>query len=95
MILVEDSDAYQYFETFQQYGETGPPAYAVFRDVDYDDQSNLDTMNQIAAEMTSTLNMTVIAPVDAWVGPFLNYIRPNQPWDEACGSTEASVLGFD
>ena len=56
---------------------TGPPAYAVFRNVDYDDQANLETMSQIASEMVSTLNATVLAPVDAWVGPFQNYIRPN------------------
>ena len=67
----------------------------MFRNVDYDDQANLDMMSQIAAEMTTTLNTTVLAPVDAWVGPFLNYIKPDQPWDEACGSTEVSVLGFD
>ena len=77
MILVEDSDAYQYFATFQRYSETGMPAYAVFNNVDYDDQANLDMMSQIAAEMTSTLNTTVLAPVDAWVGPFLNYIKPD------------------
>lgn len=92
--LVEGSDTYDYFETLYLYGEAGPPAYIVFKDVDYTNSTNLDTMNLIAAKL-ATLNDTIIAPIYSWVGVFQNYISPSMVWDEACGSTEASVLGFD
>jgi len=84
--LVENSDTYDYFETLYLYGEAGPPAYIVFKDVDYTNPDNLVTMNLIASEM-ATLNDTVLAPVYSWVGMFQNFVSPNQVWDAACGST--------
>lgn len=92
--LVEDSDTYDYFETLFIYGEAGPPAYIVFKDVNYTDTENLSTMNNIASSL-ATLNDTVLAPVYSWVGVFQNFIKPGSVWDKACGSTAASVLGFD
>lgn len=92
--LVENSDTYDYFETLYLYGEAGPPAYIVFKDVDYTNTDNLVTMNLIASEL-ATLNNTVLPPVYSWVGTFQNYISPNNVWDAACGSTEAATLGFD
>ena len=69
MSLVENSDTYDYFETLYLYGEAGPPAYLVFKDVDYSNEDNLVQMNLIAAQMAS-LNDTVLAPVYSWVGVF-------------------------
>jgi len=43
----------------------------------------------------ATLNDTVLAPIYSWTGIFQNYIQPSEVWDAACGSSEASVLGFD
>ena len=40
--LVEYSDTYDYFETLYDYGEAGPPAYLVFKNVDHTNQANLD-----------------------------------------------------
>ncbi len=67
--LVENSDTYDYFETLYLYGEAGPPAYVVFKDVDYTNTDNLVQMNLIASEL-ATLNTTVLAPVYSWVGTF-------------------------
>ena len=92
--LVENSDTYDYFETLFLYGEAGPPAYVVFKDVDYTNDDNLRQMNLIASEL-ATLNDTVLAPVYSWVGVFQNYIHAGNVWDDACGSTQASTLGFD
>jgi len=74
--LVENSDTYDYFETLYLYGEAGPPAYIVFKDVDYTNPENLVTMNLIASEM-ATLSDTVLAPVYSWVGMFQNFVSPN------------------
>ena len=92
--LVENSDTYDYFETLYLYGEAGPPAYVVFKDVDYTNDDNLRQMNLIASEL-ATLNDTVLAPVYSWAGVFQNYIHSGNVWDNACGSTQASTLGFD
>ena len=81
MIIVKDSDSYDYFKTNYAYSETGPPAYVVFKNVDYDDPENFNTMNQIASEMTYTLSETVLGPVYSWVGPFQNFIKKDQVWD--------------
>ena len=40
--LVKESDAYDFFQTQYQYDEAGPPAYIVFKNVDYTDNSNLE-----------------------------------------------------
>ena len=47
MSLVQDSDLYDYFESLFDYGEAGPPAYLVFRDVNYTIKENLETMADI------------------------------------------------
>ena len=39
--LVKDSDLYDYFETLYVYGEAGPPAYLVFKNVNYTNPENL------------------------------------------------------
>lgn len=75
MSLVENSDTYDYFETLYLYGEAGPPAYIVFKDVDYTNSDNLDRMNEIASEL-ATLSDTVLAPIYSWVGAYQNYINP-------------------
>ena len=67
--LVAGSDTYDYFETLYTYGEAGPPAYLVFKNVNYTNPDNLVAMNAIAAEL-ATLNDTVMAPVYSWVGGF-------------------------
>lgn len=92
--LVAGSDTYDYFETLYLYGEAGPPAYIVFKDVDYTNPDNLAQMDKIAAEL-ATLDDTVLAPIYSWTSPFENFIMSGEVWDEACDSTAASVLGFD
>lgn len=92
--LVEGSDTYDYFETLYLYGEAGPPAYIVFKDVDYTNTDNLNQMNYIASQLAS-LNNTILPPVYSWVGTFQNYIQKGKVWDDACGSSEITNLGFD
>lgn len=60
--LVEGSDIYDYFETLYVYGDAGPPAYLVFKNINYTDPNNLPQMNLIAAEL-ATLNNTVLPPI--------------------------------
>lgn len=67
--LVENSDTYDYFETLYTYGDAGPPAYLVFKNVNYTNPDNLAAMNLIAAEL-ATLNNTVLAPVYSWTSAY-------------------------
>lgn len=92
--LVEGSDTYDYFETLYTYGEAGPPAYLVFKNVNYTNPDNIAQMNLIAAEL-ATLNNTVLAPVYSWTGAYQNFINPGGIWADDCGSAQAAVLSFD
>jgi len=92
--LVEGSDIYDYFETLYTYGEAGPPAYLVFNNVNYSDTENLDQMNLIASEL-ATLNNTVQSPIYSWTSSFQNFVDSGGAWADDCGSSRASVLGFD
>ena len=40
--LVNDSDAYTWYTTDDDYNESGPPAYVVFKDIDYTNGTNLN-----------------------------------------------------
>jgi Niemann-Pick C1 protein len=91
---VQDSDTYDYFETLYDYGEAGPPAYLVFKNVNYTNPDNLVQMNLIAAQL-ATLNDTVLAPVYSWTSAYQNFITRGAVWSESCGSEEASFLSFD
>ena len=91
---MEGSDTYDYFETLYEYGQAGPPAYLVFKNVNYTDPTNIPAMNLIAAELAA-LNDTVLAPVYSWTTTYQNYINTGGTWTEACGSAQASVLDFD
>ena len=92
--LVEGSDTYDYFETLYLYGDAGPPAYLVFKNVNYTNPDNLAQMNLIASEL-ATLNDTVLAPVYSWTSAYQNFINAGGIWADVCGSKEASVLNFD
>ena len=92
--LVEGSDTYDYFETLYTYGDAGPPAYLIFKNVNYTNPENLVQMNLIAAEL-ATLNDTVLAPVYSWTSAYQNFITEGGVWADACGSKEAALLDFN
>lgn len=83
--LVEGSDTFDYFETLYTYGDAGPPAYLVFKNVNYTNPDNLVQMNLIAAEL-ATLTDVVLAPVYSWTSAYQNFITEGGVWANACGS---------
>jgi len=83
--LVEGSDTYDYFETLYTYGDAGPPAYLIFKNVNYTNPENLVQMNLIAAEL-ATLTDVVLAPVYSWTSAYQNFITEGGVWATACGS---------
>lgn len=91
--LITGSDTFEFFNTFQEYGEVGPPAYLVFKNVNYTDEDNINTLADISDGL-SQLNDTVIKPVYSWVKSFQQF-RTDGEWSDICGSKEAMNLGFD
>jgi Niemann-Pick C1 protein len=91
--LITGSDTYDFFNTFETYGEVGPPAYLVFKNVNYTDEENINTLADISDGL-SQLNDTVIKPVYSWVKSFQQF-RTDGEWADICGSQEAMNLGFD
>jgi hypothetical protein len=67
--LVQGSDLADYFETLFDYGQAGPPAYLVFKNINYTIPSNLETMAEIQTTLAS-LNDTVISPIFSWVSQY-------------------------
>ena len=75
--LVSGSDIYDYFDTLQMYGDAGPPGYEVFNNVDYQNQTNLEQMESIDAELAA-LNNTILSPIYSWVTPFKNFLSDGE-----------------
>lgn len=92
--FVENSDPYRFFNVQFDYGEAGPPAYMVFKNVDYTKQENFKTMLDLQVEL-SGLDKSVITPVYSWVSPFNNFISTSGTWTKQCGSDKAAVLDFN
>jgi len=91
--LVSGSDIYDYFDTLQMYGDAGPPGYVVFNNVDYQNETNLEEMELIDAELAA-LNNTILSPIYSWVTPFKNFLSDGEQKDE-CGTEAAWKLSFD
>lgn len=91
--MISGSDTFNFFNTFEKYGEVGPPAYLVFKNVNYTDEENINTLADISDGL-SQLNDTVIKPVYSWVKSFQQF-RTDGEWADTCGSKEAMGLGFD
>lgn len=92
--LIQGSDTYKYFEGLDKYGEAGPPAYVVFKNLNYTDKKNLEKLDQINDGL-SLLKDTVVPPVFSWVQPFSQYISTDGQWADECKSSEVQGLGFD
>jgi hypothetical protein len=45
--LIEGSDLFDYFDTLFDYGQAGPPAYLVFKNINYTIPENLENMAAI------------------------------------------------
>lgn len=91
--MITDSDTFDFFNTFNKYGEAGPPAYLVFKNINYTDEENLNTLSDISDGL-SQLNDTVVKPVFSWVKSFQQFTTDGE-WSDICGSKEAMNLGFD
>jgi len=91
---MENSDPYLFFNMQYNYGQAGPPAYMVLKEVDYSNPENFDITLDLQVEL-SGLTDSVIAPVYSWVSPFQNFISTSGTWNEACGSEKAALLDFN
>lgn len=65
----------------------------VFKDLDYTNEKNLDTLSDISDGL-SQLNETVVKPIYSWVKTFQQFRSPGE-WSDICGSEIAMNLGFD
>ena len=63
---VKNSDLYDYFNALDNYGEAGPIAYLVLKNVNYSNPYNLQVIDEIA-DTLSQMNKTVQPPVYNWV----------------------------
>lgn len=50
--LIEGSDLFNYFTHLDDYGEVGPPAYIVFKNVDYEDEENVELLEELSDKVS-------------------------------------------
>lgn len=68
----QDSDLYRYFQSQEKYVDVGPPAYLVFYNVDYDNTTNLEILDNLLDHI-SFLN-TIKPPVYSWYKDFKKFM---------------------
>ena len=50
--VIQDSNLFNYFTHLDDYGEVGPPAYIVFKNVDYENEENLTNMEELSDQIS-------------------------------------------
>eukprot|EP00743_Colponemidia_sp_Colp-15_P001911 GILK01002081.1.p1 GENE.GILK01002081.1~~GILK01002081.1.p1 ORF type:complete len:1013 (+),score=204.17 GILK01002081.1:56-3040(+) len=94
--LITGSDIFNYFQALEEYGEAGPPAYAVLRDVDYEDHETQQGMLDLQDGL-SKLEVSVESPVYSWFGVFNQWQNPTDPQGAtaiACKTTDIQKYPF-
>jgi Niemann-Pick C1 protein len=80
--VIQNSDLYKYFHTQAKYVDVGPPAYLVFYNIDYNNQTNLQILDNLLDNI-SFLN-TVKPPVYSWYKDFKKFMDPSGDWSGKC-----------
>lgn len=80
--VIQNSDLYKYFHTQAKYVDVGPPAYLVFYNIDYSNQTNLQILDNLLDNI-SFLN-TVKPPVYSWYKDFKKFMDPSGDWSGRC-----------
>ena len=88
-----DSDLYNYFTYEKSYIEVGPPAYLVFNNFDYRNDTHKETIQDLTNEISKL--KYIQPPVYSWFATFNNFVLQGQSWTEPCGATNVDKLPYD
>ena len=70
--VIQGSNIYNYFDSQIKYGEVGPPAYLVLYNVDYNNETNLNIIDQLSDQLSQLTS--VKPPVYSWYKDFKKFM---------------------
>lgn len=90
---IEGSSLYDFLQDYKDYGEAGPIAYLVFKDINYTNPINSQILDEMA-DALSQMTDTVQPPVYSWVKSLNSYVK-GIDFAEACNNTGAMQDDFN
>ena len=88
-----NSDIYNYFIAQARLVDAGPPAYLVFREIDYNDpnvtKNIFDLMDDLSSQKQYIQN-----PMYSWMKTFKMFLMENADWSKTCGSIGINTIPF-
>ena len=83
--VTTNSNIYNYFYSQEKLVDAGPPAYLVFRDIDYTDEKTIANIFDLM-DVLSTKNDTIQKPIFSWLKSFKMFIMETGDWAKQCGT---------
>ncbi len=87
------SDIYNYFLAQEKLVDVGPPAYLVFRDINYTDPETITNIFELL-DVLSAQGDTVQKPVFSWIKAFKMFTMETGDWSKMCGTQGISAYPF-
>lgn len=91
---ISHSNLYEYFDEYSRWGEAGPIAYIVFKNVNYTNAHNQEIMDQMA-DALSQMKSTIQPPVYSWLKNFNQYRLDGGTWNVECNTTNIEDYDFN
>ena len=91
---IEGSNLYHYFDQYMKWGEAGPIAYVIFKNVNYTNPHNLNVLDQMA-DAIAEIKSTVQPPVYSWVKSFAQFTVDGGTWEYVCNTTNVQDFDFN
>jgi Niemann-Pick C1 protein len=73
--VIQGNNLYNYFDLQYKYGEVGPPAYLVLYNIDYNNQTNLQIIDDLSDQLSQLTS--VKPPVYSWYKDFKKFMDRN------------------
>jgi len=90
----EDSPVYNFFVDQAAFGEIGPEAFVVFKNVDFEDSDNIAVIEELETDL-SRLSCCVVPPIYDWYHQFKASMDTSIPGrDYACNATARRAMAF-
>jgi len=89
-----DSDIHKYFLTQEVLVDAGPPAYLVFRDLNYTDLYTRDNITELL-DILSAQSESIQKPISSWFKGFKMFTMETGDWTKVCGTRGINAFPFN
>ena len=80
--VTQYSDLYNYFHTQADFVDVGPPAYLVFYNIDYNNEKNLELLENLVDNIA--ILSSVEAPIFSWFKDYKKFMNKRGQWQTEC-----------